>query len=77
MFEIIVSKIFNSLEQQSGPDLLLFKRFSKFWKNIKKEAYESALSDDSISSDLKLIKSGQFYSKLVEQLQCNNLSSKE
>lgn len=58
IFEIIISKVFNSLpiEHQSGPDLLLFKTFSKFWKNINKESYESAMSDDSISFDIILVK---------------------
>jgi len=57
IFEIIISKVFNSLpvENQSGPDLLLFKTFSKFWININKEGYESAMSDDSISFDLKRV----------------------
>lgn len=58
IFEIIISKVFNyfPIEHQSGPDLLLFKTFSKFWKNINKEGYESVMLDDSYSFDLKLVK---------------------
>jgi len=55
---MIISKVFNFLpiEHQFCPDLLLFKTFSKFRKNINKAGYECAMSEDSISFDIILVK---------------------
>lgn len=39
-----------------GPDVLPFKDFEKFWKNIDQESYESGISDSIVNQSLQDVK---------------------
>lgn len=57
IFKIVVGKVFDYLIGPSnGPDIALFKQFSKSWPNINKEGFENGLMNTFLSPNFNVIK---------------------
>lgn len=57
ILELIIAAIFNPLfGPSSGPNIQLFERFSRSWKELNVNEYESGLVDPAIAPKLELLK---------------------